>query len=108
MIIVQSFAQIPRTLTIPLTTGNLLKPPVFQGNIAVSPGSRAEFSELWLPYATDKKIVFEGLPSTRVGNADFYGPVRFLASAEVQLFERVQPIRFGSLEFTRVFMVEVL
>jgi len=104
-ITVQSFSQIPRVMLVQLTTGNLLQPPVFQGNIAVPPGGSAQFSTLWLPYATDGEIVFEGLPFTVGGGARIYGPITFQATAEVQIFERVQPIRFGDLEFTRVFRV---
>jgi len=103
VITAQSFSQIPRVVLIPLTTGNLLQPPVFQGNIAISPGGVASFSTLWIPYATDGEIVFKDLPFSTDGTDKFYGPVAFSASAEVQLFERVQPIVFGAAEFTLVF-----
>jgi hypothetical protein len=105
-ITLQSFSQIPRTLVVPLTRGDLRTPPVYQGTIAIPPGSKAEFSILWLPYATDGAVVFEGLPFTQVGSARFYGPIAFIGSAEVQLFERLQPVRSGSLEFSLVFKVE--
>ena len=88
-ITVQSFAQIPRTLTVSLSVGDMRTPPVFQRNIALGPGSKAEFAVLWLPYATDGRIVFEGLPFTAAGTDKLYGPISFIASAEVQLFERI-------------------
>jgi hypothetical protein len=104
-ITIQSFGEIPRVLVVPLTTGNLVQPPVFHRTISLAPGKKAEFTSRWIPYATDGNIVFEGLPSTVVGSARYYGPITFLASAEVQLFERVQPIKFGHLEFRLVFRV---
>ncbi len=102
----QSFSQIPRTLLIPLTQGNLLSPPVFQGSIALAPGDSAEFSELWLPFATDGKIVFEGLPFQIVDSAKVYPKMDFVATAKVQLFERVQAISVGGYKFSAVFRVK--
>lgn len=101
-----SFSQIPRTMTVPLTTGNLRTPPVFQGNIAIAPGARAELQELWIPYATDGRIVFEGLPSVPgTGGSLLYGPIDFRAFAEVQLFEKVQAIRSPEISFVLAFNV---
>jgi hypothetical protein len=103
-IVVQSFGNIPRTCLLPLTQGNLGRPPVFQGNIALGPDSSADFSAFWFPLATDGKMVWEDLPHTG-GNPSYYGPIRFIASAEVQIFDRIQAIRFGQLEFEIVFKV---
>lgn len=102
---VQSFAQIPRVLLVELTNGNLRTPPLFQGNIALGPGKKAEFSELWLPYATDKQIVFEGLSYVEQGARRIYPPIFFIATADVQLFERVQPVRSSETAFAIVFRV---
>ncbi len=104
-ITLQSFSAVPRVCLVPLSTGDMRKPPVFQGNIALGPGTDAEFSVIWLPVATDKKYVFEDIPYTLVGKDRFYSPITFIAVAEVQIFERVQPIRFGNLEFTVVFKI---
>jgi hypothetical protein len=76
---------------------------LFQGNIALGPARKAEFSELWIPYGTDGRIVFDGLPFRMERNAELYGPIAFVASAEVQLFERVQATRSDEISFTRVF-----
>jgi hypothetical protein len=105
LVTVQSFSEIPRALTIPLTTGNLLAPPVFQGNVALAPGASAVFSTLWIPFATDGTIVFEGLPYVTVDGAKIYGPIDFLPSVDVQIFERVQPIQFEGEMFTIAFRV---
>ncbi len=102
----QSFSQLPRTLLIPLTQGNLLTPPVFQGSLALAPGDSAEFSELWLPFATDGKIVFEGLPFQIVDSAKVYPKMDFVATAKAQLFERVQAISVGDYKFSAVFRVK--
>ncbi|HCV43226.1 MAG TPA: hypothetical protein DGH68_07055 [Bacteroidetes bacterium] len=104
-IVIQSFGAAPRTFLVPLSTGDLRKPPVFQGNIALPPDSAAEFSVLWLPISTDGHYAFVGYPHYVQGGAEYYGPIGFLASAEVQLFQRVQPIRFGQLQFQLVFKV---
>lgn len=101
----QSFSQVPRAFAVPLTLGDLRTPPVAQGNIAIGPGRKAEFSVLWVPYATDGTIVFAGLPYAQVGPDKMYGPIDFIAYADVQLFERVQPFRLPSVEFRLVFKV---
>ena len=99
----QSFSAIPRVVLVRLTPSTLLQPPVFQGGLSLPPGSTASFSTLWIPYATDGKIVFDGLPFTMVGTAKLYSPISFSATARVQIFERVQPIEFGQVEFEIVF-----
>jgi hypothetical protein len=104
-ITIQSFCAVPRVCLVKLTTGDMRKPPVFQGAIALGPGTSADFSVIWLPIATDNKYVFEDIPYTLVGNDRFYSPITFIAVADVQIFERVQPIRFGNLEFTVVFKI---
>lgn len=104
-ITVHAISDIPRVVNVPLRTGNLLQPPVFQGNIALPPGRSAEFSTLWLPIAVDGEMVFEGLTPTPGPGGSYYGPITFIAEARVQLFERVQPITFGNLTFQRIFNV---
>jgi hypothetical protein len=105
LVTVQSFSEIPRALVVPLTTGTLRTPPVFQGNIALGPGASAEFSTLWIPFTDDGTIVFEGLPFVQDGGAKIYGPIDFLPSVEVQIFERVQPMQFSGEMFTITFRV---
>ena len=105
-IVVNSFSQKPRTLTVPITAGNLLAPPVFQGNIAVAPGKQASFSTLWVPYALDKKIVWEGTSYTTIGDARYYGPITFIGSADVRLFQKVQAVKTAELQFKAVFKVK--
>jgi hypothetical protein len=104
-LVIQTFSAVPRTCVVTLSTGDLRRPPVFQGNIAIAPDSTALFSLIWVPIGTDNKYVFEGVPYTLIGNTRFYAPITFLAQAEVQLFERVQAIRFGNLEFKVVFKI---
>jgi hypothetical protein len=99
----QSFSAIPRVVLVPLTPSTLLQPPVFQGGLSLPPGGVASFSTLWIPYGTDGQIVFAGLPFTTVGTAKLYGPIPFSATARVQIFERVQPVEFGGIEFSIVF-----
>jgi len=103
-VVVQSFGDVPRTCLIPLKRGDLRKPPVFQGNIALAPDSSAAFSAFWFPLATDGKMVWEDLPYSGI-NPRFYGPIQFVASSEVQIFSRVQAIRSGQIEFALVFKV---
>jgi len=103
LVTVQSFSEIPRTMIITLTTGNLLGPPVFQGDISLPPGSSATFSTLWTPFAVDGSIVFEGLPFVEANGKKYYGPITFLPNAEVQIFDQVQPIRFEGAQFILVF-----
>ena len=103
LVTVQSFSAIPRTMTVDLTTGNLLGPPVFQGEISVPPGGSATFSTLWTPYAADGSIVFEGLPFVEANGRKYYGPISFLPNAEVQIFEQIQPIKFEGAEFQLLF-----
>ena len=100
---VQSFSAIPRVVLVHLTPSSLIQPPVFQDGLSIPPGNAASFSTLWIPYATDGKIVFDGLPFTMVGTAKIYSPISFSATARVQIFERVQPIEFGGIEFSIVF-----
>ena len=100
---VQSFASIPRVILVPLTPATLLQPPIFQGDISIPPTGTASFSTLWIPYATDGEIVFEGLPFTTVGDTKLYGPISFSSTATVQIFERVQAIEFGEVMFSLVF-----
>lgn len=106
MILVLAFSDIPRATRAPLNTGNLVKPPVFQGNIAIGPGRQAVFSTFWLPVALDGNAVWEGLPFTAVGAEKIYGPISFLGVAGAQLFERVQPIQFGEIKFELCFRVK--
>ncbi len=101
----QSFSEVPRAFVVPLTLGDLRTPPVAQGNIALGPGRHAQFSLLWLPYATDGQVVFAGLPYVQIGSDKIYGPIDFMAYADVQLFERVQPVRVPSIQFRLTFRV---
>jgi hypothetical protein len=55
--------------------------------------------------SVDGTIVFEDLPFVQDGGAKIYGPIDFLPSVEVQIFERVQPIQFGGEMFTLTFRV---
>jgi len=103
LVTVQSFSEIPRALTVQLTTGNLLAPPVFQRNIALGPGASAQFSTLWIPFGIDDKIVYDGLPYVQSASGRIYGPIDFAPAIEVQLFERVQPIKFDGAMFTLTF-----
>ena len=103
LITVQSFSAIPRTMTVPLSAGDLRTPSVFQGNIALAPDSAAEFSTLWLPITADGTVVFAGLPYTVVNGAKVYSPIDFQASAEVQLFEKVQSVEVTGYSFSIVF-----
>ncbi|GEM_PF-1668806 len=105
LITVQSFSEAPRVFQIPLISGNLNQPPVFQGNIAISPGQMAVFSTSWLPYDIYDQIVFDGLPFIQDGPAKFYGPIPFGTTATVQIFERVPLIECGDLQFSLVFRV---
>jgi hypothetical protein len=100
---IQSFSEIPRTMTVPLGTGDLRTPPVFQGNIAIAPDSAAEFSTLWLPIAADGKVVYDGLPFVQVGGSRVFGPIEFMVSVDVQVFERVQAIRAEGFAFSQIF-----
>jgi hypothetical protein len=103
--VVQTFSQVPRVCVVPLSLGDLRSPPVFQGNLAIPPGAAADFSFIWLPIATDNKYVFEGVPYTLIDKVRTYSPIAFVANAEVQVFERVQAIKFGGLGFTVVFKI---
>lgn len=103
LVTVQSFSEIPRTMTVTLSTGNLLAPPVFQGDVSLPPGGSATFSTLWTPFAVDGSIVFEGLPFVEANGTKYYGPISFLPNAEVQVFEQVQPIQFEGAQFVLVF-----
>jgi hypothetical protein len=103
MVTIQSFADIPRTMVVQLTLGNLRTPAVFHGDLGLAPGAKAQFSELWLPYCVDGTFVLDGLPYITIDADRIYGPITFICSAQVQLFERVQPIRFGDFTFTRTF-----
>ena len=91
---------------IPLARGNLVRLPIFQGNIALAPGSAAELATLWTPIATDGKLIFEGTPFVVLSDsARVFGPLTCEAWSDVQLFERVQPIRFGGIQYAMVFKV---
>ncbi len=103
-IVVQSFAEIPRTCVGELTRGDLRSPTLFQGNLALPPGASAEFSSLWDPEATDGEMIFEGLPFTVVNGVNIYGPVPCVAWAEAQVFEKVQAMRTPNIQFTRYFV----
>ncbi len=104
-IVAQSFATVQRTMVVPLTLGSLLRPPVFQNTVALAPQSDAEFSLLWLPIGTDGRWVFEGNPFVNLGGDQLYGPISFLASADAQIFSRVQPVRTPQIAFTKYFRV---
>jgi hypothetical protein len=100
---VQSFSQIPKLIEVTLNPADMRYPPTFQGNIALPPGNKAQFSTLWVPVAIDGKIIYEGLPYTLVGGIKLYGPISFTAVAEIQIFDRVQAIKSKPIEFKAYF-----
>jgi len=104
-ITVQSFAQIPRVLVVPLTIGTLRQPPLFQGRLALPPARSAEFTILWLPVALDGDYVFDDLPFTLIDGAKVYEPIAMRATVRVQLYELIQPMAFGNLPMRIVFRV---
>lgn len=105
-IVVQSFAEIPRTCIVELTRGDLRSPALFQGNLALAPGAAAEFSRLWVPEATDGNMLFTDLPCTIVNGMTVYGPITCVAWAEAQIFEKVQSIRTPDMQFTLFFATD--
>ena len=102
----QSGGTVPRTLVIPLAPGNLLTPPIFQGNVALPPGESADFSTLWTPLCTDGKMLFEGTPYVAEGDSGrIYQPLDCLLSGEGQIFEKVQSIKIEGEMVRLVFRV---
>jgi len=98
LVTLQSFAEIPRAIAATLVSGHLLRPSIFEGDIALSPGDTAKLSTVVNPIAVDGMLVFEGLPGGPV-----FGPIPFIASGTVKVFERVQPVRLREFSFSMVF-----
>jgi hypothetical protein len=105
-VVVQSFSTIPRTCVVEFSRGDLRSPTLFQGNLSLAPGGSAEFSRLWVPKATDGRMIFAGLPYTPVNGYLLYGPIPCIAWAEAQVFDRVQAVRTPDLHFSVFFAVE--
>ena len=102
-VVFQTFGRIPNIITVPITLGNLMVPPVFRGDVALPPKKTAEYDILWIPVGDNQKVVYLGCPSVPVDSALLYGPVELIATAEVSLFERVQPIKIPGRRFTLLF-----
>ena len=102
-VVLQSFGVSPKIIVIPLTLGNLLSPPVFRGSIALPPKSAAKFSAQFLPLGSDGLPVYLGSPYTSTDTTKLYGPIEFIATANVRIFERVQPITISEYRFSLYF-----
>jgi hypothetical protein len=99
-VVLQSFGASPKVIVIPLTRGTLLSPPVFMGSIALPPKSEAKFSVQFLPVGSDNLPVYLGGPFTSMDSTKVYGPIEFIANAEIRLFQRVQPITIRNYKFS--------
>jgi hypothetical protein len=102
-VVIQSFGNIPNIIIAPITLGNLRNPAVFRGDVALPPGKSAEYFVGWNPVGTNAKPAYDGSPYVLLDSAQLYGPIEFIASAEVSLFERVQPIKIPGYRFTLLF-----
>lgn len=103
-----TFGAVPRLVVVALTLGDLRRPPVFQGNIALPPGKDAEFDLYWLPIpnANNGHMLFEGESYVEKDSARVYAPISCIAYATAQLFERVQAAKAGECQFSLVFRVK--
>jgi hypothetical protein len=103
----QSFGASPKLIVIPFSHGSLRKPPIFAGNIALAPDSAAEFQTLWIPFATDGKVIWEGNPYVTLPTKEkLYGPIPFLFIGEVRLFDKIQPMKIPETRFSMYFKVK--
>lgn len=102
-VVLQSFGASPKIIVIPLTLGNLLSPPAFMGSIALPPASEAKFSAPFIPLGSDNLPVYIGSPYISRDTTKLYGPIEFIATADIRLFERVQPITISNYRFSLYF-----
>jgi hypothetical protein len=102
-ITIQSFGPSPSVMVVPITLGSLRSPPVFRGTIAMRPNDTAHFEIKWLPIDNKGKPAYIGLNYSQVDSAKVYGPVEFIAIADVRLFERVQAISSENYRFKLYF-----
>lgn len=103
LITVNSFGQVPRVCVIPLSKADLLTPPIFQGTVSLPPGKQAVYSVQWMPLATDGKMMFEGNSFVITDSAEVFGPIDFIANAEVRIFEKIQPSKIENYRFRLYF-----
>jgi hypothetical protein len=93
---------IPRVAVVPIDRTDLLSPAIFQDHIAVPPGDSATFILSWNYFVVGASVYddvpyterFEGLRRIRV-----YQKMYFSAGASVQVFERLQAVKTGTVDF---------
>jgi hypothetical protein len=94
-----------------LTQSNVVRPPVFQNTIAITPGDSAELRVRWFPASKD--FFLNGVPYSEVVRSDStifrtYAPVKFHVEGDIRLFERVQSIAIKPMEFTQTYIIIIL
>ncbi|MFA6468512.1 MAG: hypothetical protein WCW35_06410 [Bacteroidota bacterium] len=95
----QSFGKTPAVIVIPLTLGTLRSPSVFRGSIALAPQDTARFKLGFLPLDKNHQPVYIGSSYVQIDTARIYGPIEFIASADIRLFERVQSFHISNHRF---------
>ena len=103
----QAFGKRPAVIVIPLTLGSLRFPSVFRGTLALSPHDTAKFRIAFLPIDKNNIPVYFGGDYVQVDSFRVYGPIEFIANADIRLFERVQSIFTGNYRFS-VFFKEII
>ncbi len=98
-ITLQAFGKTPAVIVVPLTLGSLRTPSVFRGSLALPPNDTARFRLGFLPMDKKNIPVYVGSDFVQVDSSKIYGPIEFIASADVRLFERVQPFAIGNYRF---------
>ena len=98
-ITLQAFGKKPAVIVIPLTLGSLRTPSVFRGALALPPHDTARFSLAFLPLDKNHRPVYVGSSFVTEDSAKIYGPIEFIASADIRLFERVQSFSISNFKF---------
>jgi hypothetical protein len=102
-LVLQAFGTTPEVIIVPITLGSLRFPSVFRGTIALPPKKSADFQVPFLPVPKNNRPVYRGMSYIALDSAKLYGPIEFIANAEIRLFQRVQSIRSNEYRFKLYF-----
>lgn len=102
-ITLQSFGKTPAVIVIPLTLGSLRSPSVFRGSLALAPHDTAKFRIGFLPVDKKGLPVYVGSDFVQLDSSKIYGPIEFIGTADIRLFERVQSFSTSYYRFSLYF-----
>ncbi len=105
---IQGFGPNPSVIVVPITLGSLRSPSVFRGTVALPPKDTARFRIPFVPMDKNNRPAYVGMPFVIVDSSKIYGPVEYIASADIRLFERVQSFEVKNFRFQLYFKERIL